>query len=918
MRPLSERRWPVRSILIGIVFVLVLPGLAFCGFLLEEFASSQREQVRAQAVATAVRTADALDRELGNLSVALRVLSLSSALGNSDVASFETEARAAVGTLDHDLVLLDPTGQQLLNTGVAPGRQLPKASAMDVLRLALNTHSVVVSNLFAGAESGTPSVSMLMPVYRSGVPVFGLSLYFKPAYFSDLLEAQSLPPGWIASVSDGTDRIFARNHDAERYLGHPTTQDFQDHARQAQAVWIGTAVDGREVLAVSVKLRNAEWRVGVGVPIDLIEEPIQRSVAILALVGAITLALGCGLAWRLALSVSNPLRRLAQTGAALGEGRTIQPVRSRISEVDAVSRALVQATTDLNARNQALASERARLVAIIETVPVGLLIARAPSGTIVAGNGQFGRMLRQPSGSSAATAQPVAFDADGNRVPPELDPLTRALAGADHAELQCRYRRSDGSLFWVLAVGAAIRAENDVVTGAVVALLDIDEVVPAREDKARWAESLEEQVVIRTAELETANQRLRDEMSARSAAEDQLRQAQKMEAVGRLTGGIAHDFNNMLTVVIGSLDLLRRRATDMRGSRLLDNAMEGANRAATLTSRLLAFSRQQPLMPQPIDVNRLVAGMSDLLRRTLGETIQIETMLGEDSWPALADPNQLENALLNLAVNARDAILEASPSGGRLVIETGNAKLDAVYAAQHADVQPGDYVMIATTDTGTGMSDTVLSRAFEPFFTTKPTGQGTGLGLSQVHGFVKQSGGHVGIYTEPGRGTTVKIYLPRQRDLAAGAPSPGAGPAEANGRTGETILVVEDEEGVRRFTTDALRELGYVVLEASGGGQALAVLDSHPETALLFTDVVMAEMGGRELAEAARLQRPDLPVLFTTGYTRNAIIHNGQLDPGVELIGKPFTVAALGAKVRTCWSMPGPRPRRRPKRRRRH
>ena len=378
--------------------------------------------------------------------------------------------------------------------------------------------------------------------------------------------------------------------------------------------------------------------------------------------------------------------------------------------------------------------------------------------------------------------------------------------------------------------------------------------------------------------------------------EDQLRQAQKMEAVGQLTGGIAHDFNNMLAVTIGSLDLLRRRigTEDARAARYIDAAADGARRAANLTQRLLAFSRQQPLRPEAIDVNRLVGGMSDLLRHSLGGDVQLETVLAGGLWRTHADPNQLENVILNLAINARDAM----PAGGRLTIETQNAHLDNRYVAAHPGLAAGQYVLVAVSDTGTGMPPEVIAKAFDPFFTTKEVGKGTGLGLSQVYGFVKQSGGHVKIYSEPGQGTTIKVYLPR----LVGAQDDTRDVREAGdlplGERQELILVVEDEPSVRQFSTDALSELGYRVVAAGSAAEALRQLDTHPDVALLFTDVVMPEVNGARLAEEVRRRRPDLPILFTTGYTRNAVVHNGVLDPGVRLIGKPFTIEELAARVR--------------------
>jgi PAS domain S-box-containing protein len=389
------------------------------------------------------------------------------------------------------------------------------------------------------------------------------------------------------------------------------------------------------------------------------------------------------------------------------------------------------------------------------------------------------------------------------------------------------------------------------------------------------------------------------DLTERRAAEDRLQQSQKMEGIGQLTGGVAHDFNNLLTVIMGNLEALQRHLQEdgldvNRLRRSADNAMRGARRAESLTQRLLAFSRQQPLEPKPIDVGRLVTGMSDLLRRTLGEQISVETVLAGGLWRALADPNQLEVAILNLAVNARDAM----PDGGKLTIETSNVHLDERYASAQIEVLPGQYVMLAVTDNGVGMPPHVKAKAFDPFYTTKDIGHGTGLGLSQVYGFVKQSRGHVKIYSEVGEGTTVKIYLPRYAAKSADAEEEVIS-GLTHGKGHETILVVEDDEDVRAYSTDSLRDLGYSVLEASSAGMALQVLENHPEIVVLFTDVGLpAGMNGRQLAEEAKRRRPGLKVLFTTGYARNAIVHDGRLDPGVELLTKPFSQTALSEKLR--------------------
>jgi PAS domain S-box-containing protein len=385
------------------------------------------------------------------------------------------------------------------------------------------------------------------------------------------------------------------------------------------------------------------------------------------------------------------------------------------------------------------------------------------------------------------------------------------------------------------------------------------------------------------------------DITEKKATEEQLRQAQKMEAVGQLTGGVAHDFNNLLTVIMGNLEHLDRVLPPAQpAKRMIAAALRGASRAAMLTHRLLAFSRRQPLAPEVLSVNKLVAGMSDLMRRTLGEAILIEAVLAGGLWPTLADSNQLENALINLAINARDAM----PEGGKLTIETANTHLDEAYARMNDEVQPGQYVGIFVTDTGIGMAPDTVAHAFEPFFTTKEIGQGTGLGLSQVFGFLKQSGGHVKIYSEVGEGTTVKLYLPRYRGSENVVDERLESHQLPQGRS-ELVLVVEDDPDVRDYTVEMVGDLGYSVLSASDGASALRLLDSNREVSLLFTDVGLpGGMNGRQLAEQALRRQPRLKVLYTTGYARNAIVHQGRLDPNGEVIFKPFTYSDLATKIR--------------------
>lgn len=401
------------------------------------------------------------------------------------------------------------------------------------------------------------------------------------------------------------------------------------------------------------------------------------------------------------------------------------------------------------------------------------------------------------------------------------------------------------------------------------------------------------------AELQTLNAdleaRITREVAERSKAEDALRQAQKMEAVGQLTGGVAHDFNNLLTVIIGGLETVRRSkpGDEVRVARAIDMAMQGAERAASLTSRLLAFSRRQPLKPQPVELNVVVRNMTELLHRTLGEDVELEGVLAPRLWCVEVDPNQLESALLNLAINSRDAMSD----GGKLTIETSNTALDESYRAVDTEVIPGQYVVVSVSDTGAGMDAATLGRVFEPFFTTKEVGKGTGLGLSMVYGFVKQSGGHVTVYSEVDHGTTVKLYFPRYTGEMSAGQGFEAAPAPL-GHGEEVILVVEDNHDVRAYSVMILTELGYSVLEAPEGDQALKILASDQRIDLLFTDVVLPGLSGRQIADRARELRPDLKVLFTTGYSRNAIVHHGRLDAGVELLTKPFTFEQLASRVR--------------------
>jgi len=460
--------------------------------------------------------------------------------------------------------------------------------------------------------------------------------------------------------------------------------------------------------------------------------------------------------------------------------------------------------------------------------------------------------------------------------------LQRSLDTGDDFVIEFRNVWADGSLHWVDVRARAIRARNGRVSLLAGVTSDITERKQAETQLRRLNETLEQQVEERTSQLRHN--------------EEVLRQSQKMEAVGQLTGGIAHDFNNMLTGIIGSLELLRRRLArgrteDLDG--LIDLGVTSANRAAALTHRLLAFSRRQSLDSKPVEMNELVNSMGELLHRSVNESIRLDMCLDPQLWTAEADPNQLESALLNLVLNARDAM----PNGGMLMIETFNRKLDRDFTNAYENLLPGDYVVLSVTDTGSGMPENVISRAFDPFFTTKPIGQGTGLGLSMIYGFTKQSHGHVSIESQVGHGTTVQLFLPRFHGAKDEEEVSLEGQA-VEAQDGETILIVEDDPAVRALVCQVLGELGYAYLEAGDAVGAVPILESTQRIDLMISDVGLPGMNGRQLADIGRQMRPDLKVLFITGYAENAGVRAGFLDTGMQMITKPFAFDQLTAKVR--------------------
>ena len=540
---------------------------------------------------------------------------------------------------------------------------------------------------------------------------------------------------------------------------------------------------------------------------------------------------------------------------------------------------MVSARQDAAAKARALVVSDARYSLVVENLSQLVWTCNA-HGELVYASPKWlaytGASYERTAG--AGWAKSVHPD-DAERV---LATWTGAVRGDNCYDLEYRLRRHDGAYRWFKVVGVPMpqAIDGDLWIGSNT---DIQEIVEAREVLSRSRADLERLVEERTAAL--------------MVVEEQLRQSQKMEAVGQLTGGIAHDFNNLLAGITGSLDLLQSRTAKGRYDdvpRFIAAAQGAAKRAASLTHRLLAFSRRQTLLPKPTDMNRLVAGMEEMVRRTVGPAIEVEIVAAGGLWNTLIDAGQLENALLNLCINARDAM----PGGGKLTVETANRWFDG-RSGQERDLAPGQYVSLCVSDNGTGMPPDVVARAFDPFFTTKPLGAGTGLGLSMIFGFVQQSGGQARIYSEVGEGTNVCLYLPREHAEAEGAEAFSQGTAPPRAEHGERVLVVDDEPTVRMLVTEILDDLGYHSLEASDGATGLRILQSNVEIDLLITDVGLpGGMNGRQMADAARVARPDLKVLFITGYAENAVLSHGHLDPGMHVITKPFAMDALASRIK--------------------
>ncbi len=880
--------WFSTQVLLGFLIVLLLgPGLVFTGLLLQRSASVERDRYALEALTTARQITAVIDRDLDGLITTLATLGTSTRLRDGDFSGFHNQANQVARITGAGIVLRAIDGQQLANTAYPFATPLPR-SALDVDAEVIANRTPMVSDVFLDRTTGQPVFAVVVPAIIDGDVRYLLSIQTSTDRIAALV-TEDIAQRWVVGIGDRSGKYVARVPEHDAFSGKPGIPAFLAAAGGAEGNFRGTDPSGAEILVGYAHTSPSNWLVAISTPVAVIEAPMRSRLVGFLGFGIVTLVVSIVLVFWLWRVASRPLRLLAQTGVTTAAAMQALDLHSPVREIHELAAALLRQAEARDWIEDELRRNESRLRAILDTVPVGVVIA-GKNGEVLDGNRQLERFLGPESRRAGSFFDWRLSRPDGSLVREAELPVYRVLHGSeDTAEIECVADTADGTHRWIRKIAAPIRDLSGRIVGAVASVIDID-----REKRAE--EILEREVAERTHELETANHSLIAEMGSRQEAEQQVRQLQKMEAIGQLSGGIAHDFNNMLAIVMSAINMAERRLAkgEKDYEKYLGMAREGATRAANLTRRLLAFSRQQTLAPEPVDANKLTAAMSDLLRRTLGANIQLETVLAGGIWLVHVDANQLESAILNLALNARDAMGES----GRLTIETANYLLDETYSRHNGDVPPGQYVLIAVTDTGAGMSPEVMAKAFDPFFTTKEVGKGTGLGLSMVYGFVKQSGGHIKIYSEPGQGTTIKIYLPRFYGAAAALADAELPDMAKPGGQGQLILLVEDEESVRTLTADSLRELGYAVVEASSAAAALRVLDAHPDVALLFTDIVMPDMNGRKLADEAVKRRPDLRVIYTTGFTRNAVVHNGVLDAGVNFLPKPFTMQQLGDKVR--------------------
>ncbi len=833
---------------LALVLAALLPIVLFASAIALIVGFREQAALEASALSKVREIASGIDRYIAAQLKAAEIISKVGSLQRGDLEQFyDFAARLKADEPGwNNIVVSDRAGQQLINLARPFGAPLAGLSDPGSFRQAIETRAPVIGDLAdRGIVSGEFFVPMRVPVFEGDAIKYIVSIALDPRQLSKLFSLADAPGDWVGAIVDRNGRLLARSVLADQLVGRQATPAALEAIKHGkQGIYEGRTLEGLDTVFVFYTSPLTGWSVHYAVPRAAYNAPLHNILWIVVLCTAAAVAV--------ALFLFSIVSREAARQRAEQARR----------EIEAQFRTFAQAMPNH----------------VWTSPPDGLL-------------DWFNDQTYAYSG-----AKPGELDGEGwTRI---VHPDDIAAAGETWAasvssgkpyEHEFRLRGADGIYRWHVARALPIHGKSGEITRWIGTNTDIEDQKNTAEALAHLNDTLEQQVEERSAEL------LR--------TQDALRQSQKMESLGNLTGGIAHDFNNMLTGIGGSIDFIRRRLAAGRTDgldRYIDAASKSTQRAAALTHRLLAFARQQSLDIKAQDINALVGGLEEVLRRTLGEKVALATELQRDLWPGLTDANQLESALLNLAINARDAM----PDGGQLTIETANRTLDGTSALLSEGVAPGDYVVVSVSDTGVGMSPDVIAKAFDPFFTTKPIGQGTGLGLSMIYGFMKQSEGHVRIYSEVGRGTTVRLYLRRAPNAAERAVAK-LSTAAPRGR-GETVLLVEDDATVRLLMTDMLTELGYHYIQASEAQAAIPYLQSDQRIDLLITDVGMPNINGRQLAEIARQNRPGLKVLFITGYAEHASVRASVLPPGMAIVTKPFSFEAMAQKIREMMSPDGP------------
>ena len=806
----------------------------------------------------------AIDRELTGLQDALRLLSVSPALRDGELGAFYQQAQAVRSTYPNtNVIVADRNGQQLLNTIRPWGSDLPTREIGLGVRAVFDTGKPSISNLYAGVLSGRSMISLDMPVRQGDTVIYDLAITVLADRFTALLQQERLPPEWVANVIDSANVMVARTRDPGRYIGHAVNKTGAPFGGEANEGIIHKPLyEGDMATGAYTRSSLSGWTVGILVPDRVFTSQIWPFITFQAAVLAVLLAV-CGItARRIALRVTRSVNALVAPAAALGRGDRVVIAPLEIAEADAVAQALQQAADLLEARSRERDNAERRLRAAAETLEATLSAAPLAIATLSADGltTQWNASAELMTGYSAAEVIGRRY---GDEVAPTGAPCppsemrARLQRGEVVRDLQTKRLRRDGVVIDVNCSANPLFDEQGAYRGAVIVTHDV-------------------------------TQALR--------AEERLRQSQKLEAVGRLTGGVAHDFNNLLGVAILNLELLGALLQDNPAAAELSRAcLEALSHGAQLTQQLLAFGRRQPLQPAHANINDLVRDAVRLPARALEETMRVETRLAEQAWPVFVDQAQFEAAITNLATNARDAM----PDGGTLTISTANLHLD-----RPGELPPGDYAVVTVEDTGSGMTPEVLSQAFEPFFTTKPVGKGSGLGLSMVFGFAKQSGGQVTIDSTLGQGTRIRLFLPRADPVAETAAQP-VDAATGYGQ-GECVMVVEDNARLRAAAARHLVALGYRTIEMEDGRAALNALESGTRVDLVFSDVVMpGDIGGYDLARIVPERWPSVRVVLTSGY-RNAAPGTVPLDREVPILNKPFRRADLSRVIRQALAPPEP------------